>query len=218
MRLLAPSWIAAMLVLVPGTSLAIDALPQAQPQQAQPQQPEPQQAQPPQAEAQAAAVASPLAIQSLDRLSATRDRPLFSPTRRPPAPPPPIVVAPAPPPPPPPPPPNVALYGVVMDGEEARAVIRSGPTEKVVRVRIGDNVGGWRVAQIEGRKLVLALDGRLATFTMFVGNKAKGAPTLPIQNELQQNQLQQNQVQPSTQLQQDKSQPTERRRRRRQTQ
>src|SRR5260370_6901414 len=51
-----------------------------------------------------AALPSPLAAQPLDRLSATRERPLFSPTRRPPPPPPPVVAAPAPPPPPPPPP------------------------------------------------------------------------------------------------------------------
>ena len=41
---------------------------------------------------------SPLAAQALDRLSATRERPLFSPTRRPPPPPPAVVAAPEPPP------------------------------------------------------------------------------------------------------------------------
>jgi hypothetical protein len=61
---------------------------------------------------------NPLAAQPLEAMSATRDRPLFSPTRRPPPPPPQIVAAP-PPPPPPPEPPSVLLVGVVMDGEEA---------------------------------------------------------------------------------------------------
>ena len=32
---------------------------------------------------------------------------------------------------------------------------------------IGDDIGGWKVVQIEGRRLVLSLDGRLATFTLF---------------------------------------------------
>jgi hypothetical protein len=119
--------------------------------------------------------ASPLAGQKLERLSATRERPLFSPTRRPPPAPPTIVQGP-PPPPPPPPPPDVALLGVVMDGEQARAVIRASPADKMTRVTIGDDVGGWKVAQIEGRKLVLSLDGRLATFMMFSGDSAKSAP------------------------------------------
>ncbi len=119
--------------------------------------------------------ASPLAGQKLEHLSATRERPLFSPTRRPPPAPPTIVQGP-PPPPPPPPPPDVALLGVVMDGEQARAVIRASPADKMTRVTIGDDVGGWKVAQIEGRKLVLSLDGRLATFVMFSGNSANSAP------------------------------------------
>jgi len=122
------------------------------------------------------AAVSPLAAQKLERLSATRERPLFSPTRRPPPPPPTVVQGPSPPP-PPSPPPDVALLGIVMDGEQARAVIRASPAEKMTRVTIGDDVGGWKVAQIEGRKLVLlSLDGRQATFVMFSGNAAKNAP------------------------------------------
>jgi hypothetical protein len=116
---------------------------------------------------------SPLAAQPLDRLSVTRERPLFSPTRRPPPPPPQVAAAP---PPPPAPPPNVALFGIVMDGDEARAVVRAGPTEKIMRVGIGDDIGGWKVAQIEGRRLVLALNGRIATFMMFSGNSANNLP------------------------------------------
>ena len=112
---------------------------------------------------------SPLAAQPLERISNTRDRPLFSPTRRPPALPPVVAVAP----PPPPPPPDVSLLGVVMDGEDARAVVRTGPAAKTQRVGIGDDIGGWKVGQIEARQLVLLLDGRTATFTMFTGTNAK---------------------------------------------
>jgi len=111
------------------------------------------------------ALPNPLHTQSLEHLSATRDRPLFSPSRRPPAPPPPPVErvpeAAAP-----PPPPDVTLFGIVVDGEGARAIIRSGAA-KIARVQIGDDIGGWKVAQIDGRRLVLMLDGRLATFTLF---------------------------------------------------
>jgi hypothetical protein len=118
-----------------------------------------------------AGLASPLAVHSLDRLSATRERPLFSPSRRAPAPPPPIVR----PPPPPPEPPNVTLVGIVMDAEEARAIVQSGSKNEVRRVRVGDDIGGWKVAQIENRRLVLKLDSRQATFSMFSGQR-KPAP------------------------------------------
>ena len=121
-----------------------------------------------------AMLANPLEAQSLDRLSATRERPLFSPTRRP-----------TPPPPPPPPeaapvavvpqPPNVQLFGIVVDDEGARAIVRSS-NEKVDRVQIGDDIGGWKVSQIEGRRLVLSLDGRIATFTLFSNDNGQQAP------------------------------------------
>jgi hypothetical protein len=120
----------------------------------------------PAASTQAAeAPATPLATQALERLSATRERPLFSPTRRSPAPPPEL------PPPPPSAPPDVALLAVIMDGEDARAVVRAGLT--VRRVQIGDDIGGWKVGQIEARQLVLSLDDRTAKFTMFTDNRAK---------------------------------------------
>jgi hypothetical protein len=123
----------------------------------------------------AAAPSNPVAAQSLDQLSTILDRPLFSPSRRPPAPPPapPPIVQAAEPPAPPPPPPNLVLFGVVMDGEGARAVVRAGADKKLVRAQIGDEIDGWKVSQIEGRKVVLSLDGRFATFTLFSDDRGK---------------------------------------------
>jgi general secretion pathway protein N len=128
-------------------------------------------------------LANPLEAQPLDRLSATRERPLFSPTRRP-----------IPPPPPPPPeaaavavvpqPPNLQLFGIVVDDEGARAIVRSG-AEKVDRVQIGDDIGGWKVSQIEGRRLVLSLDGRFATFTLFSNDSGLQTPRDAEQAEAQ---------------------------------
>jgi general secretion pathway protein N len=114
-----------------------------------------------------AALPNPVAAQSLERLSATVDRPLFSPSRRPPAPPPPPVARAPEPPALPPPPPDLVLSGIVMDGEGARAVVRVGAEKKNKRAQIGDDIGGWMVSQIEGRRLVLSRDGRFATFTLF---------------------------------------------------
>jgi hypothetical protein len=119
---------------------------------------------------------NPLAAQSMEGLSASVDRPLFSPSRRAPAPPPLPAAQVAAPPPPPAPPPNVVLVGIVMDGETARAVIRAGAEKKILRARIGDDVDGWKVAQIEGRKLVLSLDDRLATFTLFNNRDGEQRP------------------------------------------
>ena len=114
---------------------------------------------------------NPLQVLSLDRLSASRDRPLFSPDRRPPAPPPPPVErAPEP----PPAPPDVTLLGIVVDGERTRAIVRSG-TAKIERVQIGDDFSGWKVSQIEGRRLLLSLDDRSVTFTLF-SRKAADKP------------------------------------------
>jgi type II secretory pathway component PulC len=110
-------------------------------------------------------LSNPLAARSMERLSAIVDRPLFSPSRH---------RAPTPPlgrdPEPravPPPPPSLVLSGVVMDGESARVVVLVGAEKRVQRAQIGDEIGGWTVSQIEGRKLVLSLDGRFATFTLF---------------------------------------------------
>jgi Type II/IV secretion system protein len=140
--------IAAGLALGSAPAVAIDLIPQPQP---------------------GAVPANPLATQPLDGLSATRDRPLFSSNRRPP--PPPVALAPAPA--LPPPPPNVAFLGVVMDGSEAIAVVRARPSGEFTRVQIGDDVGGWKVSQIAERRLVLSLEGRFATFTLFSGEGAK---------------------------------------------
>jgi hypothetical protein len=127
-------------------------------------------------------LANPVAAQSLDRLSATRERPLFSPSRRPPAPPSaPVVQRTAPV--LPPAAPSVDLFGIIRDEEGARAVVRAGPGNKIRRVRVGDEIGGWRVSQIDGRKLVLTLGDRSTTYTLFSGQNAKPSvgilPRLP---------------------------------------
>jgi hypothetical protein len=70
----------------------------------------------------------------------------------------------------------VVLLGVVIDGDDARAFVRVGQEAKIVRVQIGDDVGGWKVGQIESRQLVLLLNGRMAKFVMFNGKSTKRFP------------------------------------------
>jgi NADH dehydrogenase FAD-containing subunit len=120
---------------------------------------------------------SPVAALLLERFSATRERPLFSPTRRPPPPPPaPVVGAP----PPPPAPPKVTLLGTVMDAGEARALVNLESANKMLRLRIGDDIEGWKVTHIETRRLVLSREDRLATFTLFGGQGAGPAQGQPL--------------------------------------
>jgi general secretion pathway protein N len=113
---------------------------------------------------------NPLSAQPFDALSATRERPLFVATRRPPAPPPVKVVHRSEVPAPPPPAPNVVLLGIIdeNDGESAQALVRLG-AGKPLRLRVGDDVAGWKVARIEGRRLILTLAERSAEFTLFNG-------------------------------------------------
>jgi hypothetical protein len=115
-----------------------------------------------------AALKNPLAVHSLADLSATRDRPLFSPTRRPPPPP---AVAAAEPPPPPAPPPSILFSGVIMDTKGALAIVRPSASARPIYVHVGDAVAGWKVGQIERRTMTLSLDGRTATFTLFDHDK-----------------------------------------------
>jgi general secretion pathway protein N len=127
------------------------------------------------ARTQSVSPTNPLATQTLESLSASRDRPLFSPSRRPYAPPPTAVRrAPAS---PPPTPPALVLLGIVVDADGARAFVRAAEG-KTVRLRIGEEISGWSVAQIEQRRLVLSLADRNAVFTLFGGARSKrGSPS-----------------------------------------
>jgi general secretion pathway protein N len=127
---------------------------------------EPVAAQPGQGES-TAIVADPLQSISLDLLSATRDRPLFSPSRRPP---PVIEATPAPPPPRLPPvvplpPPNLTFFGTFESNEQLGANVQTGGNAAIVR--FGSYIEGWRVTEISRHRLVLSLDDRTAVFTLF---------------------------------------------------
>lgn len=118
---------------------------------------------------------NPVADVPLDRLSNTRNRPVFSSSRRPKAPPAPAAIA-APveraPQPLPLSPPGVALFGVVVGPQGARAYIATGATDRIIGVRPGDDVSGWTVTAITRSDLVLSRADRSATFTLFSSDNA----------------------------------------------
>ena len=101
---------------------------------------------------------NPLWTVPLSALPATRDRPLFSASRRPP-----IVAAPivAPPPkqeavaPPPPERPLLTLIGTIVSPEASIAMLQGHNTEAISRLRVGQENDGWRVQGIGLRAIVV---------------------------------------------------------------
>jgi general secretion pathway protein N len=135
-------------------------------------------------ESPAETLANPVAAQSLDQLSSTLDRPLFSPTRRGPVPSPVTqAVAPSA----PQAPPTLTLVGVAMDSEHARALIRTDRDKKILRAQIGDDIDGWKVSQIEGQKVVLSLGERFVTLTLFDKDRVKAEAAGKLPAETRQN-------------------------------
>lgn len=115
---------------------------------------------------------------TLETLTATRLRPLFSPTRHPP-----IVPVAAPPPQPPepvaptPPPPTATLIGVVIGPSTRMAIVTSGSAEKPVTVRPGLSLGGWTVENIEPDRVVLAYQSDRFTLLLRRGqNRTDASP------------------------------------------
>jgi hypothetical protein len=111
---------------------------------------------------------------TMDALSATRDRPLFTPVRHPPIPPPPKPppapkppkVVKAPPPPKPPTPPKLRLVGVVMSDDTKLALLLDEKRE-MQRVGPGDEINGWSVVKVMPSEVELALEDQTTTFRLF---------------------------------------------------
>jgi len=122
---------------------------------------------------------NPLWAVPLRTLSATRERPLFSPSRRPP--PPAVVAAPHAPPPPVAKPaepdhPLLQLVGTVVGESEAIGVFVDEATKNVLRLHTGDDHAGWVLRTVQGRDATFEKDRRKATLSL----PAPGAePTVP---------------------------------------
>ena len=101
---------------------------------------------------------NPLWTVPLSALSGTRDRPLFSASRRPP-----IVAVPiaAPPPkqevlaPPPPERPLLTLIGTIVSPKASVAMLQGSDAEAVSRLRVGQENDGWQVRGISFRSIVV---------------------------------------------------------------
>jgi len=94
----------------------------------------------------------------LSKLSMTRDRPIFSPSRRPPPLAAPPVIAKRVEPAKPPEQPPLILVGTVAGGDSAIAVFVEQSTENTVRLRVNESHQGWTLRSIEGREVTLLKD------------------------------------------------------------
>ncbi len=95
----------------------------------------------------------------LDRYRAWRDRPLFSPTRRPPPPAEqPADAASAPPSAAAPPAPDITVSGIILGLQTRIAIVRLGGSPTATHVTVGGSVGGWTVSAIGARDVTLRRD------------------------------------------------------------
>jgi hypothetical protein len=103
----------------------------------------------------------------LKDLSATRERPLFAPTRRRPPPPQPHVVTVAPE--HPPETPRMVLTGIIVKPSEIIVVLRNVATSESISLRSGESVGPWRVKAQNDHSVILSDGTKQFTLEMFTG-------------------------------------------------
>jgi general secretion pathway protein N len=127
---------------------------------------------------------NPLWAIPLSSLSATRDRPLFTPSRRPPAPaavaaPPPVAVA--APPPTGPERPQLTLVGAIVSDSGGIAIFIDQTTNEVVRLRTGDSHSGWRLKSVKGREAEFQRNSETLTLALPApGALTPAAPPPPV--------------------------------------
>jgi len=127
---------------------------------------------------------NPLWAIPLSALTATRERPLFLPSRRAPAP----VVAGTPVAAPPPPPPparaeqeqlQLTLVGAIASDTEGYAVFLDQATNNVVRLKTGQDHSGWVLRSVKGREATLQKNEQTTTLVLPPPAGMSGEPASP---------------------------------------
>jgi general secretion pathway protein N len=137
---------------------------------------------------------NPLWTIPLTVLSDTRERPIFTPSRRPP--PPPVVEKPYVPPPPPrvetkppPEPLTLALLGTIAGDGAGVALFMEKGSQEVVRLRTGESHQGWVLRAVHGREAMLEKGDRKETVALpSPGDAAAagvppGIPAMPVMQD-----------------------------------
>jgi general secretion pathway protein N len=129
--------------------------------------------------------ANPLWAIPLTALSGTRDRPIFSASRRPPLS---AAVAPAAtqaaaaPKPREPERPQLSLVGTIASGDEGFGIFLDQSTREALRLKIGEDYQGWRLRSVQGREATLEKDQQAVTLALpqiEVSNELSPAPATP---------------------------------------
>jgi hypothetical protein len=111
---------------------------------------------------------NPLWAIPLTQLSGTRDRPIFSPSRRPP--PPAVAAEPAIVKPPPRKkeiePPPISLVGTIASEDEGFGIFLDRSTKAALRLKVGDDFQGWKLRAIRGREVAMEKDGQGAVLML----------------------------------------------------
>ena len=127
---------------------------------------------------------NPLWAIPLSSLSATRERPLFTPSRRPPAAAiagPPRVDPVAATPPTEPERPRLMLVGAIVGDQGGIAIFVDQTTNDVVRLRTGESHSGWMLRSVRGREAMFQKNSETLTLAMPVpGAPPTGAPGAPL--------------------------------------
>jgi hypothetical protein len=130
--------------------------------------------------------ANPLWAVPLTALSGTRDRPIFSPSRRPPAP----AVGPAA------GAPKVAatskprererpqlnLVGTIASGDEGFGIFLDQSTKVALRLKVGEDYQGWKLQSVQGREAILEKDQLV--YTLELPQPGVGAAPREVRNEV----------------------------------
>ena len=125
---------------------------------------------------------NPLWAIPLSTLAVTRDRPIFSPSRRPPPPPSVAPVVYAPPPTPSPAEPDhplLTLLGTIVGETERIGIFMDQATQNVVRLKTGQDHAGWVLLSVEGREVRFEKGSRAATLALPARGAEQERPTTP---------------------------------------
>jgi general secretion pathway protein N len=133
--------------------------------------------------AEAAPTGNPLWAIPFSKLSATRDRPLFSPSRRPrvpavaaaPAPAPVAVVRPAP-----PETPSLILVGTIISAASRIAILFDQASGTTTDVREGERASGWTLRSVESRSAVVEGNSRAVTIDLPEPSAQASPATAPV--------------------------------------
>lgn len=128
--------------------------------------------------AEPARAGNPLWAIPVSKLSATRDRPLFSSSRRPP--PPTVAVAPEPPPPAlvkptMPAAPPFTLVGTIIGENNRIGIFRNESSKTATRIREGERDSGWTLRSVDPRSAVLEGAGQMVTLDLPEPSAAGGS-------------------------------------------